>query len=41
MENASIQKQLKNKKPLVVELVDNKVVIQETEKKVNNGCSPL
>lgn len=28
------KKQLKNKKPLVVELVDNKVVIQETEKKV-------
>ena len=27
-------KQLKNKKPLVVELVDNKVVIQETEKTV-------
>ena len=28
------KKQLKNKKPLVIELVDNKVVIQETEKKV-------
>ena len=28
------KKQLKNKKPLVIELVENKVVIQETEKKV-------